>query len=143
MQNIILIANIFSSFALFGLIWCVQLVHYPFFLRSGQINFVEHIAFHKSRISLIVIPLMMVELATSGFLVFQSEQLMIWNTFGLITVILIWLVTFSVQVPLHGKLPGGYDENTVQKLIKTNWIRTILWSVKSFISLFILYFLFQ
>ncbi|MDX1640115.1 MAG: hypothetical protein R3220_00360 [Balneolaceae bacterium] len=139
MPNIVFLANIFSSFALFGLIWCVQLVHYPFFLRSDQTNFIEHIAFHKSRISMIVVPFMITELLTSGFLAFQAEVLAGWHTFGLITVILIWLTTFLVQVPLHGKLSDGYDESTVQRLINTNWIRTFLWSIKSLSSLYLLY----
>lgn len=143
MLTLALIANIFCSFALFGLIWCVQLVHYPFFLRSDKTNFIDHIGFHKYRISIIVIPLMIIELATSGILSFQSQQLADWNLFGFIVVILIWLITFFVQVPLHDRLSDGYDESVVQKLIKTNWIRTILWSAKSFSSLMILFSLFR
>lgn len=143
MLTLAFIANIFCSFALFGLIWCVQLVHYPFFLRADKTNFSDHIVFHKYRISIIVIPLMTIELATSGILTFQSQQFFGWNLFGFVVVILIWLVTFFVQVPLHDHLSDGYDEAAVQKLIKTNWIRTILWSVKSFSSLIILFFLFQ
>ncbi len=143
MLTLALIANIFCSFALFGLIWCVQLVHYPFFLRTDKINFISHIGFHKYRISIIVIPLMTIELATSGILAFQSQQFTGWNLFGFVVVILIWLVTFFVQVPLHDQLSNGYDESTVQKLIKTNWIRTILWSTKSFSSLLILFLLFH
>lgn len=143
MLNSVLIANIFCSFALFGLIWCVQMVHYPFFLRSDQINFIEHIAFHKNRISFIVVPLMITELVTSGILAFLSEQHAVLNIFGFIIIILIWLVTFTIQVPLHGKLSNGYDKPAAQKLIKTNWIRTILWSFKSFSSLYLLYFITQ
>lgn len=135
----VFIANIFCSFALFGLIWCVQLVHYPFFLRSDQRNFVEHIGFHKFQISLIVVPLMTIELITSGILAFQSVTLQNWHIFGFVTVVLIWIVTFLVLVPLHGKLSDGYDEATIQSLIKSNWIRTILWSTKSISSLYLLY----
>lgn len=142
MLSLSFIANIFCSFVLFGLIWCVQLVHYPFFLRSDKANFIEHIGFHKQRISIIVVPLMTIELATSGILAFESQQFAGLNTFGLIVVILIWLVTFFVQVPIHNSLSDGYDETLVQKLIKTNWIRTILWSAKSFSSLYILFSLF-
>lgn len=142
MLSLALIANIFCSFALFGLIWCVQLVHYPFFLRADKINFVEHIGFHKHRISIIVIPLMTIELGTSGILAFQFPQFTGWNIFGFAVVILIWLVTFFVQVPLHDHLSDGYDESAVQKLIKTNWIRTLLWSAKSFSSLYILFSIF-
>ena len=103
------IANIFCSFALFGLIWCVQLVHYPFFLRTEKMQFVDHIGFHKNRISMIVIPLMTIELATSGILVFQTQQFAGWNLFGFIVVVLIWVVTLFVQVPLHNALSSGYD----------------------------------
>ncbi|MDR9365548.1 MAG: hypothetical protein RI575_09435 [Balneolaceae bacterium] len=142
MLSLALLANIFCSFALFGLIWCVQLVHYPFFLRADKTNFIDHIGFHKFRISIIVVPLMTIELATSGILAFQFPQFTGWNIFGLAVVILIWLVTFFVQVPLHNRLSDGYDESTVQKLIKTNWIRTALWSAKSFSSFYILFSLF-
>ncbi|NBC66829.1 MAG: hypothetical protein GVY07_14380 [Bacteroidetes bacterium] len=141
MLSLALIANIFCSFALFGLIWCVQLVHYPFFLRTDKTNFIDHIGFHKFRISIIVVPLMTIELATSGILAFTSAQFAGWNMFGFAVVALIWLVTFFVQVPLHNQLSDGYDESTVHKLINTNWIRTALWSLKSLSSLVILFFL--
>lgn len=142
MLSLTLLATIFCSFALFGLIWCVQLIHYPFFLRTDKTNFVDHIGFHKYRISIIVIPLMTIEFATSGILAFHSQQFVGWNVFGPIVVILIWLVTFFVQVPLHNALSDGFEEITVERLIKTNWIRTILWSIKSFSSLIILFSLF-
>jgi hypothetical protein len=41
-------------------------------------------------------------------------------------------------VPQHAKLTGGFDEHAIRKLVHTNWIRTILWSVKSALSLYIL-----
>jgi len=142
MLSLTLIANIFCSFALFGLIWCIQLVHYPFFLRSDKANFIKHIGFHKRQISIIVVPLMTVELASSGILAFETTQYANLNIIGFIIVISIWLVTFFVQVPIHNSLSNGYDEASVQKLIKTNWIRTILWTLKSAISLSILYLIF-
>jgi len=141
MLSLALIANIFCSFSLFGLIWCVQLVHYPFFLRADKTNFIDHIGFHKLRISIVVVPLLTIELATSGILAFTSTEFAGWNIFGFAVVILIWLMTFFIQVPLHNQLSDGYDEPTVQKLIKTNWIRTALWSTKSFSSLVLLFFL--
>ncbi len=129
----------FSSFFLCGLIWCVQLVHYPFFLRTAKAHFADHIRFHKIRISWIVVPVMVTELTSSAILAFRSETFTNWHIAGLSIVILIWLVTFLVQVPLHTKLSDGYNESTVKKLVHTNWIRTLLWTVKSLSSLFILY----
>lgn len=141
MLNTLFIVNIFCSFALFGLIWIVQLVHYPFFLRADQNNFGEHIAFHKFRITLIVAPLMIIELVTSGILAFQSDLYARWHIFGFVVVIFIWLITFFVQISLHGKLADGYNENLIRKLIRSNWIRTFLWTIKALSGLLIAFFL--
>ena len=52
----------------------------------------------------------------------------------LITLILIFISTGLIQVPIHEKLKVKYDEYLTRKLIKSNWIRTSLWTVKSFAS---------
>mgnify|MGYP006274432865 FL=1 len=97
--------------------------------------------FHKQRISFIVIPLMLIELISSGILAFANGWIGMLNLMGFIVVIAVWLVTFFVQVPIHGKLSKGYDEGTAKRLVRSNWIRTFLWSVKSGISLYVLYLL--
>ena len=135
------ILNIFSSFALFGLIWCIQLVHYPLFDRLEQSKFMSHMNFHKQRISIIVVPLMLMELISSGILAFGDGWIGTLNLIGFLVVIAIWLVTFFVQVPIHGKLSNGFDEGSVKRLVRSNWIRTFLWSIKSGISLYVLYLL--
>ena len=133
------ILNIFSSFALFGLIWFIQLVHYPFFMRIDGSGFASHMEFHKQRIFFIVMPLMLVEIVSSGILAFADNVTVTLNLWGFIVVLAIWGVTFLVQVPLHGKLSNGFDPETVVRLVRSNWIRTSLWTIKSGISLFILY----
>ena len=59
----LLIAHFAVSWALFGLIWTVQLVHYPAFryIQEGQFTAFQH--FHMQGITLIVLPLMLAELA--------------------------------------------------------------------------------
>jgi hypothetical protein len=46
-------------------------------------------------------------------------------------VIILWLVTFIFSVPLHNKLLQGKDHLHIQKLVRTNWIRTLLWWTRS------------
>jgi hypothetical protein len=121
-----------------GVIWLVQLVHYPFFHRTDRGSFREHMSFHKARVSFIVMPLMLAELGTSLWLSFLAADFILLHRAGLGIVILIWLVTFFTSVPLHEKLSDEYDEPAVQKLVNTNWIRTLLWTLKSVLGVLIL-----
>lgn len=109
------------SFGLFILIWLIQCLHYPTFLFTDQKRFVHFEVFHTKRISYIVIPLMMSEALC---------MLMIRDFVVIAIVSLIWASTFFIQVPCHNKLKHGYDEVVIRKLIRTNWIRTVLWSLK-------------
>lgn len=43
----------------------------------------------------------------------------------------VWLSTFLLQVPIHGKLSGVKDDVLIERLVKTNWIRTAAWSIKA------------
>jgi hypothetical protein len=103
------------------LIWLIQVLHYPTFLFVHREAFARFEAFHTRRISVIVIPLMLAEVA-----------LALANPRPLVAclVALVWLSTFLLQVPCHNKLATGFDEATVRRLIRTNWIRTVLWSLK-------------
>ena len=115
------IFELLISSGLFILIWIIQYLHYPSFLFVDQKVFPEFEAFHTRRISVIVIPLMISELI---LLIFNPRPILV------VTVSLIWLSTFLLQVPCHNRLKHGYDERIIKKLIQTNWIRTMLWTLK-------------
>lgn len=135
----ILILNLFSSFFLCGLIWMIQLVHYPMFHGLSKKNFSSQIQFHKKRISVIVIPVMTAELLTSAALAGWSEEFKFIHITGLVLVTFIWLLTFILQVPIHNKLSDGFDQTLVRKLVLFNWYRTVLWTLKSILVIFLLY----
>jgi hypothetical protein len=44
--------------------------------------------------------------------------------------ILIWASTFLLQVPLHGILEQQPDTRSMERLVTTNWTRTILWTLR-------------
>lgn len=137
MENILLI-NLVASFFLCGLIWIVQLVHYPFFKYVSGEKFEEAMGFHRKRISLIVVPVMFAELLSSFWLSFFSSSYTNYHITGFVTVLLIWGITFTAQVPLHGKLSQSFDHQLVDKLVRSNWIRTALWSTKATIGIWLL-----
>lgn len=122
--------NELLSWALFGLIWIVQLVHYPSFRYVAMDRFAAFHQHHTRSISFIVLPLMLAELGLGITLVWQSD--LDWRyIIALVMVGLIWVSTFLIQVPDHNALGQGKDDRLIERLVKTNWIRTILWTAKA------------
>ena len=120
--------------ALFGLIWIVQLVHYPGFAYVAPGQWAAFHAHHTGSITVVVLPLMTAELALGGLLWKWSN----WHPpFGLLWALTIgtWASTFWLSVPLHGALAGGYDAALIEELVRTNWPRTLLWSARAVLLL--------
>lgn len=121
-----------------GVIWIVQIVHYPLFAGVGETGFAHYATQHARLISFVVIPAMVVELGTAVALALRPGALGPIAAVGLGLLILIWGSTFLLQVPLHERLAGGFDADVHQRLVTTNWIRTTLWSLRAGIVLYAL-----
>lgn len=127
-----------STCALVGLIWLVQLVQYPLFARIGDGSFVAYHGEHCRRITWIVAPLMATELVTAGLLLAAPRTALLpaWAPWiGAALVAVVWLSTALIQVPLHNRLGQGFDPELHRRLVDTNWIRTIAWSVRGLLCL--------
>lgn len=119
------------------------MVHYPLFARVGTEIFTVYEAEHMSRVTLIVLPAMFIELMSAIALVILPPPLvphwMMWV--GLVLVLATWLVTAFVNVPQHTALASGFDVTVHQGLVTTNWIRTLLWTLRALIMLYALWLL--
>ncbi len=133
MLNEYLIINFFSTVFLVGLIWIIQVVHYPLIQMVDEGIFVSYMAQHRRKISYVVLPLMLIELASAILLALNSgkSDIAFQAWIGLILVIVIWLSTFMAQVPLHKILASKKDPAAITRLVKTNWLRTALWSARA------------
>lgn len=132
--------NAASTLAMAGLIWLVQLVHYPAFSYVSDSSFVDFARFHQHRISTIVIPLMLVELVTTLLLLWKPHPAFS-PRLSLIAagcLALAWLSTFLVQVPVHQQLLQGPDEAGIATLVAGNWLRTSAWSIRAMLLVFAL-----
>ncbi len=129
MVSLLFFFNIIISSILLGLILVIQFVHYPSFYFIAKKDFDLFTRHHSKSISLIVIPLMLFEASLAFALVFLSSQLEL-TLFNLSLVLFIWMSTFCLSVPCHQKLNDGKNTKTIEKLIITNWPRTILWAIK-------------
>ena len=58
----------FATLAMMGLIWFVQVVHYPLYAKVGPQAFAEYHALHVSRTTSVVAPLMLAELGAAVWL---------------------------------------------------------------------------
>jgi hypothetical protein len=120
-------------------IWTIQLVHYPSFLYVDKQRFQDFSKFHADAITPIVLPLMFVELISACVLLVNSENYGSYSTnccINVASIAAIWAWTFVVSVPCHERLSAkGWHEPTVVWLINSNWIRTVLWSMRSAVLL--------
>jgi hypothetical protein len=131
-EPVVLIVHAAATWFLVGLIWTIQLVHYALFDGVGENAWGEYHRRHTSSITLIVGPLMLVELLTAIWLVWRVPTgvatWLPWVGLGLIA--LIWLSTMFVQIPMHNTLAGGHDADLARRLTASNWIRTVAWSAR-------------
>ena len=123
-----------------GLIWFVQIVHYPLFGYLGSKEFETFHEHHKILITPVVGFVMIVELVTTGILIFQIPVgIPNWTVIvGIILIGVIWISTLFLQIPYHNKLSSKFDKNVLMMLVNTNWIRTICWSLRGIIVLIML-----
>jgi hypothetical protein len=135
MSSLILLAQVISTWFLVGLIWTIQIVHYPLFAAVGHDRFVAYEASHTRLITWVVGPVMLVEAATAGlFVAMRPASIPAWIPWtGLGLVILIWISTAILQVPDHAKLANGFDAAAHAHLVGTNWLRTIAWTARGVI----------
>lgn len=138
---ILFLLNLFSTLFMTGLIWFVQIVHYPLFDRVGESFFVNYEKDHSFLTTLVVGPPMLIEAFTTALLILYRPTFLKseYAYLGLIFLIIIWLSTVLLQVPQHNILTNNFDSNAYINLVKSNWIRTIFWSFRSILLLYVLY----
>lgn len=115
------------DFGMVVVLWLVQLVIYPGFLTCDLTKLVEWHRSYTNRVAWIIIPLMFAQLPLVAWLTWRAPTEA--NLAALGCLLASWLLTFAVAVPLHRKIDkGDTSSETIQRLIKTNWPRTMLWT---------------
>jgi hypothetical protein len=93
-----------------------------------------------ARTGWLVIPAMVVELITALLLLWRQPEGLLpfyaWLNAALLAVI--WVSTFALQGPYHNLLIKKFDPAVWRSLVRTNWIRTVTWTVRGILLFFIL-----
>lgn len=125
----VLVFHIAVTWALLGLIWTIQVVHYPLLKHVGQNEFFSYHQRHMARITWVVGPLMLAEAGSAAFLLYFGERSLFFLV-SLVAMALVWISTIVSQIPLHEKLTQGYSSAIIDLLVRSNWWRTIAWTVR-------------
>ncbi|HLM60683.1 MAG TPA: hypothetical protein VK308_07765 [Pyrinomonadaceae bacterium] len=141
MENLIFLAHAGTTLYLVGVIWVVQILHYPLLENVGADGYAKYHNRHTKRITPVVAPAMILELLTAIYFVFVSFQPVIVFYFyiGLALILIIWISTFFVQVPLHEKLGANFNPDAQRRLVSTNWIRTAAWTLRGALVLWMIW----
>ncbi len=120
------------TFLLTGLIWVIQLVHYPMFQFLGPQTYSRAMTFHQHRISILVVPLMLFELLSGVYLAHtQWASLARFHGINIALIVIIWVHTFGIMVPFHKRISIQPNQSLLQKTLRHHWIRTFAWTIKS------------
>lgn len=131
--EVLLLVNAAATWFMCGVIWFVQLVHYPLFRDYDRADFPAAMLAHQRRTGCVVFPAMAAELVTALLLLaFTPAGVPVWMPWTGAVLVGVWgFSTVLVQVPLHQQLAaGGFDANLHRRLVGTNWLRTAAWSAR-------------
>ncbi len=141
MKNFAFLIHLGATLYLVGLIWIIQILHYPLMANVGADGYIEYQSLHMSRITPVVAPAMILELATGIYFAFANFEAIDRSYFwiGLALILVIWISTFLLQVPLHERLTHSFEGDTQKRLVQTNWIRTIVWTLRGALVLWMVW----
>lgn len=135
MDNLVLIVNLVSTWTMVGVIWFVQIVHYPLLsiipVESASSVAVEH----QRRTGWVVGAPMFLEGVTTLMLLVMVPSGVAWFVPWLAGIPLAVALgaTIFLSVPRHERMAKQPDPQVGRELVSTNWVRTIAWSLRGVI----------
>ena len=129
-NNFVLLGHLIFTSIMTGVIWVIQIVHYPSFHFIEKELYTAFQKFHMNKISIIVIPIMLAELITGIMLFLDKSSKSPFLIISFVILVLIWLITGVFFSKAHNELMTGYQELVVNQLVVMNWIRTLLWTLR-------------
>ena len=134
-----LMIHLAITWIMVGIIWMVQVVHYPLMAYTGPDHSARYQQLHVQRMGVLVGPIMVVEAVAAVWLCVQSPMLAnawaAWLGLGLLAGI--WLVTVCISVPAHEALTRSFDPTAHRRLVSSNGIRSAFWSCRGLVAMFL------
>ena len=131
-MSLVLLVHVAATMFMVGVIWFVQVVHYPLFAGVGRDGFADYSTAHSRLTGLVVGPPMLIEAATAVALVVSPPPGIPFflPLLGIVLLAVVWLSTAFLQSPQHGVLGRGFDAASHRFLVVSNWLRTACWTAR-------------
>jgi uncharacterized membrane protein len=131
-----LVLNALASAVMTGLIWFVQIVHYPLLAVTPPERTVEVAVEHQRRTSLVVaMPMALEGITTLALLADAPTRIgVVWPWIGATLLAVSLGSTILLSVPLHARMARGHAPDTGPRLVRTNWPRTVAWTLRAILT---------
>lgn len=126
-----------ATWFLVGLIWVIQVVHYPSFDAIERERYGAFQQRHMNGMGAVVgLPWLIEGIAVLAvfFTAPDRTSLVLAGIGGVLEAIVI-AVTVLRSIPAHERLTSGYDADAHRRLVQTNWLRTGAWSARGLIAI--------
>lgn len=126
-----LIIQLISSGAILGVLWYLQLVHYPL-LKKVKDNFTAYETLSVRKILFFMTPWIILDVLVNVILALNLSSGFAGIIMGIILALSIftWLMTFFFQIDIQQELLSGFSLKSLKSVIRSSLIRTIIWSFK-------------
>ncbi len=136
----VFVVNLAVTHIMCGALWLTQLSYYPLLGAIGRLGgdaSAKAERAHIHEVAGIAWLMMTLELATSALLLWvRPASLSLPAALaGMGLILVIWIETLGHQFRFHKLLAVAYSEETHRKLMRTNWIRVIAWSLRALLLL--------
>lgn len=136
MGEAIVLAHAASVLVLVGIIWTVQLVHYPLLADVDPARFPAAHAAHSRAITLVVGPPWVVEgVTTAALIVAPPTGAPRWLVGAAAALAVVPVaVTIGWSVPAHARLAAGFDAAVHARLVASNRVRVAAWTAHAVVA---------
>jgi hypothetical protein len=94
-------------------------------------GFVAFELMHRTRATAVLAVLAPIEIVATVGVVLVVEDVSAWLAVGsAVLLVAIWSSTLLFFAPLHMRLSTGFDPAVHRRLVSTNWLRTVAWSLR-------------
>lgn len=126
-----LVANLAGTALMVGFTWTIQVLTYPMMKAVPADGFVAFELMHRNRVTAVLAVLAPTEIVAAAGVAMFVDDVPSWLSVGAGALLFaIWLSTLLFYAPLHMRLSTGFDPVLHRRLVRSNWVRTIAWTVR-------------
>lgn len=131
-ENTVLLANLLATVVMVGVIWFVQVVHYPLLsvvpVEAASATAIEH----QRRTGFVVaVPMAVEGVTTLALPAVAPDGVSSWLPWagGVLLAVALGSTVF-LSVPRHARMATSPDARVGRELVLTNWPRTVAWTAR-------------